>query len=223
MLRVARIFKIAWNPSPSEDLELKMLMQGVDRVIRSYAEAGALTEDVLEMAFKKAPYGAINSLVALKMSGMITSNLIKIGMQSSSDDTIAALHKTNDMGLKAKFKDIISEFEQDDLGERKRIRNVYFKAEGGMSGVSLPRDKNGVTKYVNFIDCDFHADVRGNFEYCQINGVDIPDGWGSPWEYDPQNDDARNSVGLYYAKEPHKFIKDVEGLAPEGSGPPTPR
>lgn len=67
------------------------------------------------------------------------------------------------------------------------IKNRYIKDDGKgtsyMSGCSIPRDADGITRNVNFVDCDFHPASDSIFEGCSINGVSIPNGPGCLYEY----------------------------------------
>jgi hypothetical protein len=71
---------------------------------------------------------------------------------------------------------------------RREVKNWYIKDTGDgrsyMSGLSIPKDKDGLTEAINFVNCDFHYASYGVFIACQIDGIDIPDGPGCLKEYD---------------------------------------
>lgn len=62
------------------------------------------------------------------------------------------------------------------------IKDWYIKDTGDgrfyISGMAIPRDADGVTRDINFVNCDFHHASHGVFEGCMINGKPIPDGPG---------------------------------------------
>lgn len=68
------------------------------------------------------------------------------------------------------------------------IRNWYIKDTGDgypyISEMAIPRDDDGITRNINFVNCDFHPASNSNFENCQINGRAIPNGPGCLWKYD---------------------------------------
>ena len=70
----------------------------------------------------------------------------------------------------------------------REIKNWYIKDTGDgrfyMSGMAIPRDPDGVTRNINFVNCDFHYASDGIFENCQINGKPIPDGKGCLKQYE---------------------------------------
>lgn len=74
--------------------------------------------------------------------------------------------------------------------KRQTIRNWYIKDTGDgrryMSGLALVRDKDGVTRNIDFVGCDFHPASYGVFENCSIEGKSIPDGKGCLYEYSGQ-------------------------------------
>lgn len=77
-------------------------------------------------------------------------------------------------------------FPTDDNGFR-IIDNWYIKDTGDgdyyMSGMAIPRDDDGVSRNMNFTNCDFHPASHGKFENCQIDGKPIPDGPGCLYDY----------------------------------------
>jgi hypothetical protein len=62
------------------------------------------------------------------------------------------------------------------------INNWYIKDPGDgrfyISGMAIPRDADGISRNMNFTNCDFHHASHGIFENCQIDGRPIPDGKG---------------------------------------------
>ncbi len=72
--------------------------------------------------------------------------------------------------------------------ERRVIKNWYIKDTGNgypyMSGLAIPRDNDGVTRNIDFVDCDLHPASHSTFENCAINGKPIPDGPGCLYKYE---------------------------------------
>lgn len=72
--------------------------------------------------------------------------------------------------------------------QRRVWKDCYVKDFGDgktyMSGLPLPRDSDGVTRNVDFVNCDFHPASDGVFENCTINGQSIPDGPGSLYRHE---------------------------------------
>lgn len=72
--------------------------------------------------------------------------------------------------------------------QRSVMKNCYLKDFGDgrffISGLPLPRDADGVTRNIDFVDCDLHPASVGVFENCFINGESIPDGPGCLWDYE---------------------------------------
>jgi len=70
----------------------------------------------------------------------------------------------------------------------KIIDNWYIKDTGDgrayMSGMAIPRDEDGITRNINFTNCDFHPASHSNFENCQIDGQPIPDGPGCLYKHE---------------------------------------
>ena len=76
------------------------------------------------------------------------------------------------------------------MKDRRRLcKDWYIKDTGDgrfyMSGMAIPRDDDGVTRSVDFVNCDFHPASYSTFEDCTIDGRKIPDGPGRL--YDLQN------------------------------------
>lgn len=70
------------------------------------------------------------------------------------------------------------------------MRNCYIKDTGDhsryISGIDIPCDSDGITRDVEFFDCDFHPASNSVFEHCTINGVPIPNGPGCLYQYERQ-------------------------------------
>ena len=61
----------------------------------------------------------------------------------------------------------------------KRLRDRYYKDQPSgtrlISGLSLPKDSDGVVRNKEFIDCDFHPNcVYVTFENCTFVGCEKP-------------------------------------------------
>ena len=59
---------------------------------------------------------------------------------------------------------------------RYTVKNLYLKKQGGMSGITMPRQRNGIVSNVDFVDCDIHPDCGDiRFVDCTFTNCDGED------------------------------------------------